>query len=82
MVWWQTFGLYFNERFAWEQGIVYSSMFNITSSTAAIYKPIVHLTMSSAMNNSVLYSRVDNIGQYVTINHHSIFLEEIQQIPK
>lgn len=71
----------FNERFAWKQGIV-SSMFNITSSTAAIYKPVVHLTMSSALNNSVLYSRVDNIGQYVTINDHSIYLVEIQQIPK
>lgn len=42
-------------------------MFNITSSTAAIYKPVVHLTMSSAMNDSILYSRVDNIGQYAII---------------
>nr|XP_022336044.1 uncharacterized protein LOC111132517 [Crassostrea virginica] len=34
----------------------------VVSINAAIYKPVVHLTMSSAMNNSVLYSRVDNIG--------------------
>ncbi|XP_022342908.2 uncharacterized protein LOC111136384 isoform X1 [Crassostrea virginica] len=34
----------------------------VVSINAAIYKPVVHLTMSSALNNSVLYSRVDTIG--------------------